>query len=193
MTKPTATFFWRKLDHPGHDSCRLFKLSDGWRLSGSAVFRAAQRACHFQYDVITDAAFLTKSASVVGYLGNKVIDIRIRSSGTGRWRVNGVPNAAVAGCLDVDLGFTPATNLIALRRLALKVGQHAEAPAACLEFPGMRFVKLPQRYERIERTRYAYEAPTVGYTGILQVSSLGVVAYYPDLFELITRTWGSEA
>ena len=114
MTKPTASFFWRKLDHPGADSCRLIKLSGGWRLSGSAVFWEAPHACHFQYDVVADVAFRTTSATVVGYLGKKAIDIRIRSAGTG-WRVNGALNSKVAECVDVDLGFTPATNLLALR------------------------------------------------------------------------------
>lgn len=186
MTKPTAAFLWRKVDHPGHDSCRLFRLSNGWRLSGVAVFWEAPRACHFQYEVMADLAFRTKSAAVVGYLGKKAVDIRIRSAGSGRWRVDGMPNADVAGCIDVDLAFTPATNLLALRRLALTVGQHAEAPAAYLEFPRLRLTKLPQRYERVGRTEYSYEAPTVGYAGILQVSSLGAVVQYPGLFELIS-------
>ena len=186
MTKSSAAFFWRKLNHPGHDSCRLIKLSAGWRLSGAAVFLDAPGACHFQYEVVVaDAAFRTKSAAVVGYLGRKAIDVRIRSAGRGRWRVNGVLNAAVAGCIDVDLSFTPATNLFALRRLELKVGEHADAPAAYLEFPRLRFTRLPQRYERIGRTKYAYEAPTVGYAGTLQVSSLGAVLHYPGLFELL--------
>jgi hypothetical protein len=94
----------------------------------------------------------------------------------------------VAGCLDVDLGFTPATNLFALRRLALKVGQHAEAPAAYLEFPSLRVTTLPQRYKRTGRTEYAYEAPTVGYSGTLRVSSLGAVVQYPGLFELVSTS-----
>jgi hypothetical protein len=186
MTKPTTALFWRKVDRPGYDSCRLIRLSSGWRLSGAAVFWETPRACHFQYDVIADVAFRTKSAAVVGYLGKKAIDIRIRSAGTGRWRVDGTLIAAVAGCIDVDLGFTPATNLLALRRLALRVGQHAEAPAAYLEFPRLRFRKLPQRYERTGRTEYAYDAPSVGYTGTLQVSSLGAVIEYPGLFELVS-------
>jgi hypothetical protein len=186
MTKPTVAFFWRKVDHPGHDSCRLFKLSGGWRLSGVAVFWEARRACHFQYDVIADVGFRTKSATVVGYFGKKAVEIRIRSAGPGRWRVNGTPNADLAGCLDVDLGFTPATNLLALRRLALRVGQHAEAPAAYFEFPGLRFTRLPQRYERVGHAEYSYEAPTVGYAGILKVSSLGALVQYPGLFELIS-------
>jgi hypothetical protein len=126
------------------------------------------------------------SATVVGYLGKRAIDVGIRSAGRGRWRVDGVLHAAVAGSLDVDLGFTPATNLLAVRRLALKVGQSADAPAAYLAFPGLRFTTLPQRYERIGRTEYSYRAPTVGYTGTLQVSSQGAVVQYPGLFELVS-------
>jgi uncharacterized protein len=149
------------------------------------VFLEARRACHFQYEVVANTAFRTKSAAVVGYLGRHAIDIRIESAGSGRWRVNGALNPDVAGCIDVDLSFTPATNLFALRRLGLKVGAHANAPAAYLEFPSMRFTRLPQRYERMGRTTYAYEAPTLGYAGTLQVSSLGAVLRYPGLFELL--------
>jgi uncharacterized protein len=187
-TKPLATFFWRKLDHPGHDSCRLFKLPDGWRLCGAAVFCEARRVCHLQYDVLADPTFRTKNAAVSGYVGGTAIAVRIRSTGPGRWRVTGARHADITGCIDVDLGFTPATNLPALRRLALKVGQHAAAPAAYLEFPAMRFIELPQRYERIGRNDYAYEAPTVGYAGTLQVSSLGAVVHYPGLFELVSNS-----
>jgi len=136
--------------------------------------------------VIADERFRTKSATVVGYFGRKAVQARIQSEGPGRWRVDGRSDANLAGCLDVDLGFTPATNLLALRRLALRVGQRAEAPAAYLEFPGLRFTRLPQRYERVGRAEYSYEAPTVGYAGILKVSSLGAVVQYPGLFELIS-------
>ncbi len=180
--RPTAAFFWRKLDHPGHDSCRLFKLSNGWRLSGAAVFWEEGHPCHFHYEVLTDATWRTRRASVAGYLGNRAIDLRITAAG-GHWKVDGEAQNRIAGCVDVDLGFTPATNLIALRRLSLKVGQRAEAPAAYLSFPRMRFVKLPQTYHRISRAEYEYESPTHGYAGTLQVSSSGAIDHYPGLFE----------
>lgn len=88
--------------------------------------------------------------------------------------------------MDIDLGFTPATNLIALRRLSLKVGQRAEAPAAYLRFPQMRLVMLPQTYLRVGRTEYEYHAPTVGYAGTLRVLPSGEITQYPGLFERVT-------
>jgi len=186
LLKPTAAFFWRKLDHPGYDGCRLFKLSHGWRLLGAAVFWDAGRPCHFQYEVTTDVAWRTQRAHVAGFLGDRAIDVSIRSARRATWQIAGRPQRDVAGCVDVDLGFTPATNLIVLRRLSLKIGQRAEAPAAYLEFPRMRFVRLPQTYVRIGRTSYAYEAPTVGYSGTLRVTPAGVVTWYPGLFERVT-------
>jgi len=33
-----AAILWRRLDTEGHDSCQLFRLADGWRLTGMAVF-----------------------------------------------------------------------------------------------------------------------------------------------------------
>jgi hypothetical protein len=185
MIKPSAVFLWRKVDHPGHDSCRLFKLANGWRLTGAAIFCDNHRPCHLQYDVAADGAWKTRNAKISGYIGRKAVDLRIVSVGAARWKLNKVLCRSVAGCVDVDLGFTPATNLIALRRLALKVGQRAEAPAAYLQFPEMRLVILPQSYLRIGNTEYEYEAPTVGYSGTLQVLPSGAMNRYPGLFELV--------
>jgi hypothetical protein len=185
MTKPIAIFLWRKADHSGHDICRLFKLANGWRLTGAAIFWDNSKPCHIEYDVAVDVGWKTRLAKVSGYIGKKVLDLHIASAAAARWKLNGVLTKSVTGCVDVDLGFTPATNLIAIRRLALKVGQGAEAPAAYLQFPEMRLVKLPQNYFRIGRSEYEYEAPTVNYSGTLQVLPSGAVSRYPGLFELM--------
>lgn len=183
---PPAVFFWRKLDSPGHDSCRFFTLADGYRLLGAAVFLEANRVCHLQYEVLADAGFRTQSAWVAGYVGKTAVDVRIHA-GAGGWEVDGRNDPRLAGCQDVDLGFTPATNLLPLRRLALRVGQQAEAPAAYLAFPAMRFLPLPQHYRRLSRTEYDYESPTHGYRATLRVSPLGAVVDYPGLFQMIAH------
>jgi hypothetical protein len=180
-----AVLLWRKVDSPGHDSCRFFSLADGYRLLGAAVFLEAEQVCHLQYDVVTDTGFRTTSARVTGFVGAAPIDVRIRSLGAERWEVDGHDEPRLAACLDVDLGFTPATNLLPLRRLALAVGQEADAPAAWLAFPAMQFTVLPQHYKRLSLTEYDYASPSVGYRATLRVSAIGAVVQYPGLFELI--------
>jgi uncharacterized protein len=180
-----ASFFWRKLDHPGHDSCRLFRSPEGWLLRGAAVFVDNKRHCHLNYELVADSAWKTRRAEVCGFVGSNAVKLRIRSSSRLRWFTDGVEQEKVAGCMDLDLGFTPATNLIAIRRLALKVGQSAQAPAAYLAFPKMRLERLEQSYHRTGPTTFEYTAPRFGYAGTLEVGASGAVASYPGLFEQV--------
>jgi uncharacterized protein len=179
-------FLWRRLDEPGHDACALWPVATGWRLSGAAAFREAGLACHLQYEVITDPAWRARRATVSGQAGRRPVDLRIASTTRRGWTLNGVPQPRLAACTDVDLGFTPATNLLPIRRLALKVGQRAETPAAYLEFPRLRLLVLPQIYRRLSETRYAYESPAHNYAATLEVTKLGAIKDYPAVFELLT-------
>lgn len=179
-----AVFFWERLDMPGHDTCRFMPLEDGHLLSGCAVFMEGRQACELRYEVQADAAFATRRAWVKGFIGSRPVEVRIVVSRQGRWRIDGEPQAALAGCMDVDFGFTPATNLLPLRRLALRIGHEADAPAAWMDFPRLRFAVLPQRYRRLSKDTYDYASPSVGYRGTLRVSNEGAVVDYPGLFRM---------
>ena len=185
MEAPAAVFFWRRLDQPGHDSCRFFHSAAGCRLSGAAVFLEGRLACQIRYEVVADAAFRTRCAALAGSVGRKPLDLRVRATRDGCWTVNGVEEPAIRGCIDLDLGFTPATNLLPLRRLGLRIGQEAQAPAAYLPLPKTRLVLLPQRYQRLSRGEYDYESPRHGYRATLRVTPQGAVADYPGLFEML--------
>lgn len=184
QTKLVAAFFWRRLDQPGHDCCRLFRLAGGWKLRGMAVFSESGQPCNFAYEVLVDLHWKTRSARLTGFCGKKEIDMRIRRTADGNWRVGTEMQHAVADCIDIDLGFTPATNMLAIRRLNLSIGESAEAPAAWLALPSLTLKVLPQTYLRSAELEYEYEAPSVGYKERLQVSKLGAVERYPRLFEI---------
>jgi hypothetical protein len=89
----------------------------------------------------------------------------------------------VGHCLDLDFGFTPSTNLLQLRRLALAVGQGVDAPAAWLDVSTGALTVLLQRYERRSDTTYWYEAPGFSYAALLEVDPVGFVRRYPGLWE----------
>ena len=111
------------------------------------------------------------------------MELTIERGGGGDWMIDGAVVPAARGCVDLDLAFTPATNLLALRRLALEVGEGADAPAAWLDVETWALLSLPQRYERRSETSYWYEAPTVGYAELIEVSDVGFVTRYTNLWE----------
>jgi hypothetical protein len=85
---------------------------------------------------------------VHGWLGARPLDLRITRTHDGIWTLNGQVVSHLDGCVDLDLGFTPATNLFQLRRVALQVGQAADVPVAWLDVPVGTLDPLHQRYER---------------------------------------------
>lgn len=183
MPRLEQTILWRRLDVPGHDACGLWKMDECWRLEGTAVFAFEGRPCHLAYAIECDAAWITRSARVTGWIGREAVDLTIAVTG-GYWQLNGIDQQQVAGCMDVDLGFTPATNLIALCRLALQIDEEADAPAAWLSFPELEFVRLRQHYRRIDENRYEYASPDTGYAGTLEVNEAGFIKKYPGLWEV---------
>jgi hypothetical protein len=179
------TILWRRIDQPGHDACALWSSRDGWRVAGTAVFALDGEPCHLRYEVHCDRSWHSRLGMVDGWIGQKPIDFRIVSIPGQRWTLNGVEEKAVTGCADVDLSFTPATNLLQLRRLALGVGEQGEAPAAWLRFPESALGRLEQTYARVAHERYDYRAPTVEFAAQLEVTNTGFVTRYPGLWEMV--------
>lgn len=174
---------WKRLDTPGHDACRLDGNGAGWTLDGTAVFRHDGAPARLTYRVVCDPAWRTLRGRVAGWIGVQPVAFRIARTDSGVWTLNGLMVSGLDDCVDLDLGFTPATNLLPLRRLDLADGHSAEAPAAWLHLSAGMLAVLPQRYERRSRTTYWYEAPSVHYAALLEVASTGFVLRYPGLWE----------
>lgn len=177
------SILWRRLDLPGHDACNLARRADGWTLDGSAVFRENGVPARLAYHIACDRAWRTQHGHVHGWLGLHPIEFRIARTSGGVWTLNGEPAPGLEDCIDLDLGFTPATNLLQLRRLALAVGQAADVPVAWLDVTAGTLERLEQTYERRTETAYWYEAPGFQYAALLEVTPDGFIRRYPGLWE----------
>jgi hypothetical protein len=179
----TDTILWRRMDTPGHDACCLVQRGGGWRLTGVAAFRHEAVPACLAYEVDCDDEWQTRGGVVHGWIGARQLDFRIARTLEGTWTLNGRVVPDLEACVDLDLGFTPATNLLQLRRVALQVGQGADVPVAWLDVPVGTLDTLHQRYERRTAEVYWYEAPRFDYFALLRVSPVGFVEEYPNLWE----------
>ncbi len=184
MPSNTASAFWRRLDTPGHDAAWLERTPDGWLLQGTAVFRSGDAPACLAYEVACDRSWATTWGVVRGRIGNARFAHEITRN-DGGWAVDGVPVVGLGDLFDLDFGFTPATNLLQLRRIELSVGAAAEVPVAWFDGEGgsTELVRLPQHYERRREDTYWYESPTAGYAGKLLVAPDGFALLYPGLWE----------
>lgn len=182
------SILWRRLDLPGHESARLSSDESSWHLTGTAVFTHNQQPCRLDYHVICDSQWQTVSGRVAGWVGHDIVEIELSVDPARRWWVNGAEYPGVAGCIDLDLNFSPSTNLLPIRRLGLAVGQRAEVRAAWLRFPSFSLEPLNQIYHRIAVGIYRYESASGRFVTELPVNAAGFVTSYPNFWALEAAT-----
>lgn len=182
-TVKSESILWRGFVFPGHEACRLFSLRAEWHLEGTAVFSHEERPCRLNYQIICDSDWRTHSAKVEGWLGHTMIDLQIRTDSNGHWWLNEVEQPDVAGCFDIDLNFSPSTNLLPIRRLSLAIGKSAEVKAAWLRFPSFKLELLPQQYHHLDENTYRYESAGGQFVAELKVNHAGFVIHYPGIWQ----------
>jgi uncharacterized protein len=178
-----AGILWRRLDTPGHESASLRPRDSSWLLGGTAVFADGGRPCRLNYRVVCDSAWNTVSARVEGWLGSREIEVHIELETSGRWRLNGLEAPSVEGCVDIDLNFSPSTNLLPVRRLGLEIGEQATVRAAWLRFPTFVLEPLEQVYARTASNRYRYESGGGAFVADLEVDAAGFVTRYAGIWQ----------
>jgi hypothetical protein len=175
---------WMRLDRGGRDAALLRPCDGGWVLQGAAAFHHDAGSAAVAYQVEVDARRRTKRGVVSAFLGDRTIQYEIRRDDTG-WSLNGVRIEGLDHLIDLDYGFTPATNVLQLSRIALEPGQRADVPVAWFDLDSASLIELPQIYERQGDASYWYEAPTVPYQALLEIAPNGFVQSYPGLWRLV--------
>jgi hypothetical protein len=177
-----AFALWRRIDRPGHDTARLIRSGQGWRLEGVAAFHEnGPTALCYELDLAPD--FATVGAIVAGHRSGRVFRHEFHRR-DGEWLLDGRVAAGLYDLVHLDFGFTPATNLQQLLHADLAVGDEAEIPAAWFDLGESGLTCLPQTYRRIATDRYHYSSPTTGYEATLEMAASGFVRLYPGLWEM---------
>lgn len=127
------------------------------------------------YTVTTDRKWSTQMASVELDSPDGLTSMTLeRRDGT--WQINGKVAQEFSSCTDVDLGWTPATNTLPIRRLDLAPGASRDIHAAWVRFPQLDVSVSRQNYERLDRNAWVYRSGE--YTARLVTDGLGIVRDY---------------
>lgn len=191
---PASHMRWRRLDVPGREDARIQQTPEGWLLTGELEADEAGVRARLAYDIRCERDWRTRRAVVTGSASEAPIRFEFAADGHGRWTLNGAPLPAVDGALDIDLGFTPATNLLPIRRLDLAVGERANVRTAWVRFPELRVEVLEQSYRREADCVFHYDALVDGerFQARLDTDEFGRVLLYEGLWEAVVPSPGQE-
>ena len=179
------TGLWRWLQHTGLERFEFSRAHDEWSFRGAILVLMDHDPVEARYELACDHSFLTRRAliSVRDSGGERSLEI---SGEDGHWYENGRENPSVRGALDIDLGWSPSTNTLPIRRLGLQTGQSSgEFIAAWVRFPGLTLEPLPQQYVRISERLYRYSSRGGAFTAQLQVDDHELVLEYEGLWQQV--------
>jgi hypothetical protein len=191
---------WRRIDGVGLEHFRMGANANGPTLSGTVVTAESGEPHSITYAIQCDPLWRTREVLVEAVRGSRdePVAIQLIVDGAGAWFRRAMSDRGVilepmpefSECVDIDLGFTPATNTLPLRRLELAEGEYARVTACWVQFPSLELTRLPQQYTRVGQRRYRYESFLHGFTAMLAVDDLGVVKSYERLWERVAATNG---
>ena len=177
--------FWRNLQTDGSEYCSLFQVAQGWMLKGTAISLTSERVPILaEYEIVADESWQTRSVAVRTLSGAESKTLRLITELPGHWQAHGKAVPQYNGCIDVDLGISPSTNTLPIRRLNLAIGQSEDVTAAWVRFPDLALEPLPQRYTRLNEDRYQYESAS-GFQTELTVDENGLVVVYDKGWERV--------
>ena len=174
---------WQWLQGPGLERFELIRTADEWLFRGTILTLAHDAAAEAKYEITCDRSFRTKMAnvSVRDAAGERTLQIVAEG---GHWRENGIENQTVAGAIDIDLGWSPSTNTLPIRRLGLEAGQTSgEFIAAWVRFPDLTLQPLQQEYLRLSERQYRYSSRGGAFMANILVDGNGVALNYEGFWQ----------
>jgi uncharacterized protein len=178
-----VTGLWRWLQGTGLERFEFLRTADEWIFRGTILTLVHDAAAEARYEIRCDHAFRTKAAniSVRDAAGERKLQITVEH---GQWYENGIENQTVAGAIDVDLGWSPSTNTLPIKRLGLEIGQATgEFIAAWVRFPELTLQPLPQEYLRLGDRKYRYSSRGGAFVAELLVDEHDLVLDYEGFWQ----------
>jgi hypothetical protein len=175
----TRRVAWRRSDEVDADElCTLTVRDNGLSLVGTVLGAEEGRPVRVEYRVLADRAGLTTAAHVRDLRGFETRTIVLERDAKERWTVDGIAKRALKGCTDIDLGCSPSTNTLPIRRVRLAIGASHTIQAAWVRFPELVVVKAAQTYTRLDEFTYRYASGT--FEAELTVDDEGLVTAYAE-------------
>ena len=175
----TTRVAWRRSDEVEADEhCTMTVRDSGLSLVGTVLGAEGDLPVRIEYRVLVDRPGMTTAAHVRDLRGFETRTIVLERDAKGGWSVDGRAVRALKGCTDVDLGCSPATNTLPIRRLRLAIGASQTIQAAWVRFPELTVVKAAQTYTRLDEFTYRYASGD--FAAELTVDDDGLVAAYAE-------------
>jgi uncharacterized protein len=184
---PVRAVMWRTKDNLSFEQAELRWTASGPHITGRVLAAHDGVPLRVEYRIDCDEGWQTRRVQISQSFAGACKTLCLDHEQDGRWRVNGKFNETLEGCTDVDLGITPSTNTLPIRRLAMRVGAVSEIEAAWVRFPDLSVRRAHQSYEYVSAKQYIYRNRDSGFTAPITIDSDGLLRQYGGVWTRVAE------
>ncbi|RUO77459.1 putative glycolipid-binding domain-containing protein [Idiomarina seosinensis] len=170
---------WRSKELNSTENCQLIRQQNQWLLRGDVTIVESSKSVQWVYQIVCSNSWHTQE---VRLQQSTMFPITFSRTNDGKWYKNRVYLPYLDGAHDIDLGFTPATNTLPIRRQQPKINDTMVCHAAWLRENDCSILPVEQYYTRLGDNLYEYHNPTSGFRTQLEVDKHGLVKDYGDIW-----------
>jgi hypothetical protein len=186
--KPNRAIMWRRtMDNLSIEQAELRWAARGPCVAGRVLAAHEGIPQQVEYRIDCDEDWQTRRVEISQGFAGACKTLYLEHGQDGQWRANGTIDATLEGCTDVDLGITPSTNTLPIRRLPMSVGAVREIEAAWVRFPELSVRRARQSYECVSAQQYVYRNRDSGFTAPITVDSDGLVREYGGVWTRVAE------
>ena len=171
---------WEGVDEWRVEAARVELHADGIIATGTQIGAGYL----LDYELDASAGWVTRRLRVRITAPDAERAVLLEHDGDGGWLHDGEAAPALAAALDCDLGLSPLTNLMPVRRHGLhERAGGAEIVAAWVSVPDLSVHAARQRYDHVRpgAVRFTDLGLHEGFTADLELDVDGLVLLYPEL------------
>lgn len=177
------TLRWVPLDETGLEHLEVRETSYGIVAQGTIIGTFEHNEFGCRYEVTLDPDWTFRHLVLEKTDGNVLI---LKHDGKGRWeRSTGDELPAFNGCIDIDIGATPFTNTLPIRRTRLEPNKPKRFRMAWIPLDTLIPFVDQQIYTRLDDSRVHYQAADGSFETTITIDEDGFVRDYPGLFRRI--------
>jgi hypothetical protein len=174
------TIRWRPVSGEGLEHLEL-RATDGGIVAHSAIVGTFEGlAFGASYEIRLSPDWRFRSLTLARADG---ASLALEADAAGLWTMNGRPAPQFDGCIDVDVGATPFTNTLPIRRARFDIGVPQPFRMAWVPLDTLDPFVDEQIYTQLAPDRYRYRAADGSFEADITVDDDGLVIEYPGLFQ----------
>lgn len=183
---------WRRiLDDRSDEFCAVRQQEDEAELEGTSIgLTSALEPFCCSYKILTNSALSKSRQLCISYLSPTGTRLLSMSRSNGGWKVEAdEPFFIVAD--EIDLEWSPLTNMFPLRRMLEQGLMRLELKAAWVRMPDLRIERATQCYEWIDSLTARYINLESGFTALIRHDGEGFPLDYEGVWQ--QRSYWSNA